>query len=95
MSKSYNEFQLSAMKSIDDLVNTNLNKFYPEHNWTKEQLLNIFMFFSFHHNGYGVRYVYEFNKVEVFDVNEEGKYETEFSTYDEFIDWFNDRKYSC
>ena len=67
MNKSYNEFQIEAMKFMDNMVIHNLNKFYPEHNWTKEQLLNIFMFFSIH-NGYTVKYNYHFNKVEIFDL---------------------------
>jgi len=92
MNKSYNEFQLEAMKFINNMVIHNLNKFHSEHNWTKEQLLNIFMFFSIQ-KGYNVRYNYLLNAIELF--NEDSKREIEFSTYDEFIDWFNDERYGA
>ena len=48
------------------------------------------MFFSIQ-KGYNVRYNYLLNAIKLF--NEDGKREIEFSTYDEFIDWFNDEKY--
>ena len=93
MENIYNEFQMSAMKFMNNIVLSNLNKAEANSNriWTKENLINVFIFLSM--QNYKVKYNEKYNKVEAY--NDNGNLVFEFLTYIDFIDWYNDKTYSC